>query len=374
MFDLAEHIGNLKQKTTGEYAGACPWCGGSDRFIIWPSSGDTGRFWCRQCGESGDGIEYLRRVDGMTFPQACEAAGCPEKAENGASVTRGDDSRHTSTAAPPHPAESVTEDVTRHTSGCHTSTADERSIPEPMQCPPPSDRWQDRAWSLIDECQAALWSDTAAGESARFYLTARGFSGRTLRCKGIGLNLETRFDDPEAWGLNRDGKVWIPAGITIPWHHRGRVWGLNVRRPDGKVDPDADEAWKTRKYQRVAGSKNALFNADQLDGRPVALVEGEFDAMAIFEATDEVAAVATGSTHWGRTPRWRALLRAAPLVLVAFDSEKAGEKAAQYWTSTLDHAIRWRPHMHDAAEMLEEGADVARWIHEGVTHAAEKLG
>lgn len=42
----------------GEYAGPCPWCGGRDRFRVWPEL-DGGCWWCRQCGRSGDTIAYL---------------------------------------------------------------------------------------------------------------------------------------------------------------------------------------------------------------------------------------------------------------------------------------------------------------------------
>ncbi|MCL5124019.1 MAG: hypothetical protein M1511_05885 [Deltaproteobacteria bacterium] len=58
-----------------EYVGACPDCGGKDRFHVWPSDGETGRFWCRTCGRKGDGIDYLRWQHNMTFQQACDATG-----------------------------------------------------------------------------------------------------------------------------------------------------------------------------------------------------------------------------------------------------------------------------------------------------------
>jgi hypothetical protein len=31
----------------GEYAGPCPFCGGTDRFHVWPA-GDPPGWWCRQ--------------------------------------------------------------------------------------------------------------------------------------------------------------------------------------------------------------------------------------------------------------------------------------------------------------------------------------
>lgn len=55
----------------GEYHGPCVSCGGRDRFTLWPNEGQTGRYWCRQCGISGDGIDYLRKIKGLSFPAAC---------------------------------------------------------------------------------------------------------------------------------------------------------------------------------------------------------------------------------------------------------------------------------------------------------------
>ncbi|MEY4631059.1 MAG: Zinc-binding domain of primase-helicase, partial [Pseudomonadota bacterium] len=43
---ILEFVPNLKQKSRTEYAGPCPWCGGKDRFIVWPAQGNGGRFYC----------------------------------------------------------------------------------------------------------------------------------------------------------------------------------------------------------------------------------------------------------------------------------------------------------------------------------------
>ena len=68
-------ISRIGPTNGGEYASACPYCGGRDRFRIWPNEGETGRFWCRQCNEHGDLIDHLRRQKGMTFQEACQATG-----------------------------------------------------------------------------------------------------------------------------------------------------------------------------------------------------------------------------------------------------------------------------------------------------------
>ena len=62
---------NLTKAATsngGEFAGACPACGGVDRFRVWPEE-KGGRFWCRQCGKKGDAIQYLRDFRGMSFAE-----------------------------------------------------------------------------------------------------------------------------------------------------------------------------------------------------------------------------------------------------------------------------------------------------------------
>lgn len=62
----------------GEYAGQCPFCKkeeewtGDDRFRVWPEhpEDETGRFWCRQCQEKGDGIDFLMKMEGLEYVEA----------------------------------------------------------------------------------------------------------------------------------------------------------------------------------------------------------------------------------------------------------------------------------------------------------------
>ena len=63
----------------GIYRGPCPWCGGVDRFHVFPAQGDAGTLWCRQCGKTGDAITYLRERRGMTFRDACQQLGLTHK-------------------------------------------------------------------------------------------------------------------------------------------------------------------------------------------------------------------------------------------------------------------------------------------------------
>jgi hypothetical protein len=82
--DLLALIGRDTQLTRiaatrgGEYAGACPFCGGDDRFRVHP---EPGEWWCRHCSPSEkweDAIAYVMRRDRLTFPEAlAQLAGEP---------------------------------------------------------------------------------------------------------------------------------------------------------------------------------------------------------------------------------------------------------------------------------------------------------
>ncbi len=164
------------------------------------------------------------------------------------------------------------------------------------------------------------------------------------------------------------------------------LWRLNVRRPLTPREAAAGEP----KYIGPAGFGNALYNADALAPRlggvpghtvpghavtghtvPCAvLVEGEIDALTIVQACGgEVAAVATGSTGGSRRTPWVAQLALAPVVLVAFDADAAGDGAAQWWLDILPRALRWRPPLHDVNTLPHPEA-VAAWVRQGLDRAA----
>ena len=64
-------VGRDKERRE-EYHGACPFCGGSDRFMAWgpPRS----RYLCRQCsnGRARDVVTLWRNVTGLGLREACE--------------------------------------------------------------------------------------------------------------------------------------------------------------------------------------------------------------------------------------------------------------------------------------------------------------
>ncbi len=63
----------VRVSSVGEAAGPCPFCGGHDRFVVWPASSERdGRAWCRRCRWVGDVIALYRDLEGVTFVRALE--------------------------------------------------------------------------------------------------------------------------------------------------------------------------------------------------------------------------------------------------------------------------------------------------------------
>jgi hypothetical protein len=156
--------------------------------------------------------------------------------------------------------------------------------------------------------------------------------------------------------------------IVIPWYDRGEggYWRVSLR------DITPDVPGKERYKNTLPGfSNDGMYLGDSLMRKlPTFLVEGELDALSLAQvAGDIVNVVATGSTGNARVPKWEGRLARMPAVLVAFDKEDKGEKAARYWLDLLcgvTPVLRYRPLAHDANEMLQQGYDVRLWIQAGL--------
>lgn len=324
MKNILDYFPDARRKSSAEYCSPCPKCKGTDRFCMWPAdNGGIGRFWCRRCNWQGDAIDYAE-YRGMSRRDALVEFGKIEP----------DDDYIPSTTRP--------------------SAERRRRADKPAEVlTPPCAAWQGRAWQIAEEAATRLWSSD--GARALEYLRGRGLSDTAIRSASLGYHPADTYEAPAAWGIERDNDIYIPRGITIPWVVGDDMWRLNVRRPTG--DP---------KYIGPAGWAIGLYYADVLrPGEPVALLEGEFDALTLMDSAD-IRAVATGSTSGSRKPLWIARLALASVVLVAYDNNDAGEDASTYWLQRLPNARRWRPYWSDVNKMRQDGADVKAWAEMGV--------
>lgn len=306
----------------GEWQGPCilPRCGGQgkDRLRVQPSHGTYGFFECRVCNSKGSLVDYLMIMRGYTKQQALAAVEWKPKDGSEFIIPK-----------------SV---LTGRKQTTHEA---------------PCTAWQTSGKAFAQYCMDILWSEQ--GQSALEYLRGRGLKDETIKKARLGYNPAEMVRPGVKWG--HGGKIVLKQGIVIPWFVGEDLWRVTIR------DEKATEG--ENRYRQVAGSSNGLYLGYLLGyDRPVVLVEGELDALSIAqEAGHHVSPVATGSTTGSHTARWMATLATKDLVLIAFDAEAKGDKAAQWWLDRLENAHRLRPWWSDANQMLQDGVDLLNdWI------------
>lgn len=341
LLDLIEQHGGgpyvRKSRTDGgEYGGPCPFCGGRDRFMIWPAA-ERPHYWCRVCEAKGGVARFLVEKGGLGWHEAIEV-------------------------------EREGLDLTTAQARADGRAARSRAV-DPGQ---PSLEWQAMAEIITQLAEAALWNERdPTAEKVRRYLRSprRGLRDETIRTARLGYIPQDIYDDLAAWGLtpSRDlKKVWLPRGVLIPYVIGGQVVRLKIRRLTTE---------KAQRFHDVAGSANALYGADNLAfGCRATLSESEFDALVARQEVPEAAHCATGGTNGAREPRWLAKLALADTMLVTFDPDEAGDGRAAWWLNRLRNAARLRPIGGDLTEMHCTGdVPLAPWFAGAFGRAAALL-
>ncbi len=322
----------------GEYAGPCPFCGGgNDRFRCWPEQGESGHWWCRQCGRSGDGIEYLKIFRKMSFKEAAQVVG----------------KQLNSFAPSSHGSRKPTSHWT------------------PRETTPPAELWQARGKKLVEESERELFlPHTFAQRMLGWLKEHRGLSEETIKEFRLGLVPIDRWEGHEQWGLEPDlkpdgtpRKIWLPRGLSIPLCRDGNILRMRIRRPKMDLQTGHD-----RRYHTIKGSDSRAMILESHRDIQV-IVESDLDAMLVVqEAQGLVGAVSLGTA--GKMPDAEAVgvLQRSRLILVSLDNDDAGAKAA--WTWWLHHfrqARRWPPvGGKDPGDMYLAGVNLREWIKAGI--------
>lgn len=170
---------------------------------------------------------------------------------------------------------------------------------------PPSAEWQTEARAFAETAEKNLW--LPVGKGALQYLTEkRKFTEKTLRHFHIGYM-------PNDYYLN--GEWRAPSGITIPTFIGDDLFRVKVRRNN-----------KTPKYLNYTGSVACCpFNEyDLLHEIDVILVEGEFDAMTIYQANTCGVSTFGSATTIPSAVTWREWLKNPERICICMDDDKAG--------------------------------------------------
>lgn len=345
---IAAHV--QLHRAGARLAGPCPKCGGSsgsDKFSVYPD--DT--FHCFACGFHGDVITWLREMEGQSCGEAHTTAGIEcrkidcavfDKCRNGKSTPRS--GRRALT--PP--------------------VVEERGF-APLVAESPEAVWQGKASALVEHAHQAL----LANVEQLAYLAARGIDRQAVECYRLGWIEKDIYRTRSAWGLPEEisertkqpKKLWIPAGIVIPFSNEDGVpFRIRIRRC--RVDDGMP------RYYWLPGSGNDV-PVLHPERRGFVVVESDLDAIACAAASDLAGAVPLGTCSAKPKESAAKVLGKALAILVALDGDKAGIAAAKWWGETFPRALRWPvPAGKDPGDYVRDhGGDLGVWIAAGLMAA-----
>ena len=323
-----------------EYHGPCPVCGGEDRFHVWPEQNQTGTWWCRQCGKGGDLIEFYRWRDGLSYREACERAGQTPRESSWNPTTRRPRADSWTPAAPSAPAA----------------------------------RWSEHAAKLVRAAANRL-QETPHVLS---WLARRGIDAATAYTFELGWLPTDEWRARESWGLptetkpdGRAKKLWLPAGLVIPFRDPSGETGEIIRLRIRRDNPDP------RYYIVPGSSREPLITMPAVEAWVV--VESELDAIALAAACADLphlGIAAMGNSTARPTESLHADLQAALHISVALDNDPPktegghdgpGATAAKWWLERYPQARRTPPvGGKDPGEMFAAGHSLRDWVLAGL--------
>jgi DNA primase len=303
-----EDVPGLARKVSahrgGEYHGPCPVCGGTKRFRIQPEHGEHGFYACRDCGITGDDVDYL-----------CAVRGVPKY------------------------------DAMQELRGGTSGTRPVKVAPKP---PVQVDKktWQEAAKRLCREAYECLHDP--AGSRGLDYLNNRGLTEATVRSAGLGYVPVSRKE--KTWGI--EGGVFVPGpAVVIPQMRGDTICGVKFRQLEGDV-----------RYMQVKGSTPILYGADRLERECAILTEGEFDALLLRQEAGDLCDVVTLGSASAEIPTLDLLsLCSVKLVLISYDLDDTGMVGALKLTSSYSGFIKIAKGPGDLTDYHLTGNSLRNW-------------
>ncbi|NMM34315.1 MAG: DNA primase [Phycicoccus sp.] len=344
---VREHV-TLRSAGPGSLKGLCPFHDEkSPSFNVRPA---TGAWHCFGCGEGGDVISFVQRVEHLTFAEAVERLagklGMELRYEEGGGPRSGEGLGKRSRL------------VEAHRVAAEFYSAALLNLPEAR---PGRDFLRERGFDRMAADKFGVGFSPRGGEELTKHLRDKGFSDDEIVAAGLagrGRGLYDRF---------RGRLMWPIRDIT------GDVVGFGARR---LFDDDRIEAKYLNTSETTIYKKSfVLYGLDMAKkaiakDRQAVVVEGYTDVMACHLAGIETA-VATCGTAFGleHIKVLRRIMRdendlAPAKVVFTFDGDAAGQKAAmrafgedQRWASQSFVAVEASG--KDPCELRQAGGDAA---------------
>jgi len=343
------------RKSGSRWAGPCPWCGGSkttDKFNI----RDDGGYKCYACGEKGDIITWLRKMEDMSCREAHQAAGrtCTlttcrvwDTCSLGSGNGRAPGSRPMPRRLEPKKGKPA------------------QDWPPETTVTMPTPKWQAWANALVEPADVCL----AGHQPALSWLAERAIDAVAVARFRLGwLAHDMRVLCTDMDIVHPDGKSrqWIPGGLVIPiYDGYGNIHRLRIRRDKearAKFLPKLKSVWI-----RGSGTGPLILRSQLPDPRGVVLVEADLDAFSCAAAHPDVDVVALGTAAAGLPAPTLAALDTSSVILVALDADGPGASAVKRWLSRYRHARYWPvPNAKDPGELAKAGGSIHDWIEAGL--------
>ncbi len=310
----------------GVYKGPCPWCGGDDRFTVYPDDGYGGGYICNQCSQKGDKIAYLRNYRGLSYTEACVEL-------------------------------NITPKMTFESSRDLINKKNKIHTPNIIQNPP--GKWTEKSTDLLFQWFKNLMSP--AGKIQRDYLIFNKYlTIETIKKARLGYNKTGLKYSKESFGLDPDPEkntAWIAAGIIIPYFENGNLVRLRSRQED--YNP------KFGKYIMSTGSSSTYFIYPDFEPfiKPALVIESELDGWLIWqECKDLVNVVATGSSNNYTCEKSDYSIKNCSGVYVWGDNDKAGQKMNEWWVKNYSATPIYTSIGDDVSEAAKNGLELRRFI------------
>ena len=260
---------------------------------------DSQRYFCFGCGDGGDVLDFIQRMEGLTLPEAIQRLGGGPEPMTRAAV---------SSRAPVTPRRSRAAVVPQRDPSLLTA-ATWHYLRSMLRSREAREYLATRGIGFNTACRLGL--GYAPGDGLRQRLEAAGFGGERLRASGL---------------FAEHGAERFAGMVVVPDLMAGRVRWLVGRATDPDVTP---------RFQALPGPKPVL-GLGRLGPAPpwTVLTEGLFDWLALVQwGLPAVAALGTQGVE-----RVAASLLGCRRVFLAFDADDAGREAAE----RLEGLLGWR--------------------------------
>ena len=330
----------MKRNSTPEvhrYTGPCPLCGGTKRFLASSPSSQypRGGFCCRSvngCGQHGNLVQLLMKLEKCDEKAACEKLGIPYK-------------------GPLTQVEKRQFAISKKYGIDMPSSSASKPAPEKKNVDMAS--WRAGLELLMQGFEGSM---SNMPYLARNYLSAHGMTEELVTTYGFRYNFQPKQVESSQFSLENQKDIYVPAGLAIPLKDaKGVLFGIKLRLFSGN----------NKYYELSMGKRPCVYARPLRPGLPMLAVESENDVYMldarIGDAVNVFSAGGADKTFDADTDK---AVRQCPWFIIAYDADGAGithgKRVQDLYPGS--HIARIPGCFKDPSESLGIYPDLKMWI------------